>query len=237
MDQNRALLFSDWDLGLLVQNINTEQEGDISSLVSLVQHGKYEEASDWLKIETSQYPWILLVSALVSVKNGNLEEARRLLRAITLISKESIVQLWAWHNLRLLERNPSSSLAQQVLGVVIEVPYENGEDILASYADGTSRYINHSGGMIVWEDFDETITPLIYEGLKLAHPLGDRIDKHKDDPIQEGDVRLTVLTPGGMTIWEGSPEEGSDVSRLFAQQANLLRALVRMALTRHNNSG
>lgn len=236
MDQNRALLFSDWDLESLVRNMNSEREGDFSQLVSLVQHGNYEEASDWLKVETSHYPWILLISAFVNLKNENLEEARRMLRAVTLISKDTLVQLWAWHNLGKLGRKPSAALAQQVLGMVIEVPYENGADILASYADGTSRYINHSGGMIVWEDFDETITPLIYEGLKLAHPMGDPIDVRKDNPIQDGDVRLTMLTPGGMTVWEGSPEDGSDVSRLFAQQANLLRALVRLALDKHEKS-
>jgi hypothetical protein len=28
--------------------------------------------------------------------------------------------------------------------------------------------------MILWEDFDETITPLIYEGFMLAHIMGSR---------------------------------------------------------------
>lgn len=230
MDQNRAILFSDWDLEALVMNMNTDREGDFSQLVSLVQRRNYDEAIDWLRVETSHYPWILLVSAFVNLKNENVEESRRMLRAVTLISKDTLVQLWAWHNLRQLGRKPPVGIAQQVLGLVIEVPYEKGADILASYADGTARYINHSGGIILWEDFDEVITSLIYEGLKLAHPMGEPIEARKDSLIQEGDVRLTVLTPGGMTVWEGSPEDGSDVSRLFAQQANLLRALVRLAL-------
>jgi hypothetical protein len=230
MDQNRALLFSDWNIEALITNMNSDREGDFAQLVTMVQHGRYEEASDWLKVEISHYPWILLINAFVNIKNGNTDEARRLLRAVTLISKDTLVQLWAWHNLRQLGRMPSAALAQQVLGMIIEVPYENGAEILASYADGTARYINHSGAMILWEDFDETITPLIYEGLKMAHPVGDPIERHIDRPISEGNIRLTILMPGGMSVWEGSPEDGSAVSRLFAQQANLLRALVRLAL-------
>ena len=34
--------------------------------------------------------------------------------------------------------------------LVIEVPFEDRLDVLAVYADGTARYINHQGGMIVW---------------------------------------------------------------------------------------
>lgn len=233
MDQQRALLFSDWDLEAIVQNLHSGHEDDFSGLIDLVNHGKLDEASEWLRIETSHYPWVLLVSAFVSLRNGRMDEAGKLLRAVTLIAQDSIVQLWAWHNLGKLGKTPAASLSQQVLGIVIEVPYESSTDVLASYSDGTARYINHKGAVILWEDFDETITPMIYEGLKLAHPLGKPVNQHKESPIAAEDVRLTILTPGGIYVWEGSPEDGSDVSRLFAQQANLLRTLVRMAIEKH----
>lgn len=229
MDQ-RALLFSDWNLDAIVSNMNSDRDDDFSNLVDLVHKGKMDEAADWLRLETSHYPWVLLVSALVNLKNDRIDEARRLLRAVTLISNDSLVQLWAWHNLNKMGKPPSSAMAQKILGIIIEVPYEDGSEILASYADGTARYINHRGGMILWEDFDDTITPLVYDGFKLAHVMGNLSEERKNSPVAEGDVRLTLLTPGGLFIWEGSPEDGSDVSRLFAQQANLLRALVRLAL-------
>ena len=235
MDQNRALLFSDWNIETLITNINVEQDGDIPHLVALIHRGQFDQATEWLNTEIGTYPWVLLIAAFVQLKNGNEEEARRLLRAVTLISKDTLVQLWAWHNLRLLGRNPATGMAQQVMGIVIEVPYEKDTEILASYADGTARYINHSGAMIIWEDFDTTITPLIYEGLKMARPLGISTDRRIARPLAESDIRLTILTPGGMTVWEGSPEEGSEVSRLFAQQANLLRALVRRALDKRQD--
>ena len=235
MDQ-RALLFSDWKLDEIIASMNTEREDDFSKLVRLVQDGKIQEADDWLSKETSHYPWVLLLYAYINLHNSKVDEARRLLRAVTLISKDSLVQLWAWHNLTALGKPPAPALAQSILGIVIEVPFEEGSEIIASYADGTARYINHKGGMILWEDYDETITPLIYEGIKLAHIMGESSKERRNSPIAEGDVRLTLLTPGGLYIWEGSPEDGSDVSRLFAQQANLLRALVHLALDKREST-
>jgi hypothetical protein len=236
MDQ-KALLFSDWNLDAIVANMNAERDDDFSTLVKLTHDGKISEAAEWIKVETSHYPWVLMVAAYVNLQENKVDEARRLLRAVTLISKDSLVQLWAWHNLTALGKPPSASMAQNILGIIIEVPYENGVEVLASYLDGTARYINHRGGMILWEDYDETITPLIYEGFKMAHVMGSLSNVRKETPVADGDVRLTLLTPGGLHIWEGSPEDGSDVSRLFAQQANLLRALVRLALDNQKGQG
>ena len=235
MDQNRALLFSDWELDAIINNLNSTRDDDFSNLVKIVHAGQFDEASDWLRVETSHYPWVLLIHAYVSLQTGKLDEARKMLRAVTLIAQDTLVQLWAWNNLVKLGKSPAAALAKQVLGIIIEVPYDQGAEVLASYADGTARYINHNGGMILWEDFDETITPLIYEGIKLAHPMGEPTTQHRDSPIAEGDVRLTLLTPGGIYTWEGSPEDGSEVSRLFAQQAGLLRALVRIAFEKKSN--
>jgi hypothetical protein len=191
-----------------------------------------DEADQLLTMEMSKYPWVMMAAAYIQLQKNNIDEAKRLLRAITLISQETILQLWAWHNLRRIGHSPSTSLAQQVLGIIIEVPYENSADILASYADGTARYLNHQGSMIVWDTVDEQITPMILNGIQMARPMGSLEQFHSDEPVADGEVRLNVLTPAGLHIWEGSPENGSDVSRLFAQQANLLRALVQLVLNK-----
>lgn len=230
MNQSNAFLYSDWDLEALVATINITRDDDFSHAVEHIQQGQLEEAGQWLETEISRFPWVLLAAAYVRINIGDIDSAIRYLRSVTILANDSLVQLWAWHNLRKLGKVPSASIAPQVLGIVIEVPYEENVDILASYADGTARYINHQGGVILWEDVDNSITPLIFEGIQMARPMGERYDHHEDDPIHEGEVRLTILTPGGMYVWQGSPEDGSDVSRLFAQQAKLLRALVHMAL-------
>ncbi len=232
MSQTRAMLFPDWDLEAIVSNMNTERDDDFSHAVELIQQGQLEEADSILQVEMSRFPWVMLTAAHIQIQKGNLEEAKRLLRAATLISQETILQLWAWHNLRRLGKAPSAAMAQQVLGIVIEVPYQGGVDVLASYSDGTARYLNHQGGLIVWDTYDEQITPLVYEGIRLARPMGSLEQFHSDEPVAEGEVRLSTLTPAGVYIWEGTPEDGSDVSRLFAQQAALLRALVRLVLDR-----
>ena len=144
----------------------------------------------------SRYPWVMMASAHIQLQKGNVDEAKRLLRAITLISQETILQLWAWHNLRRLGKSPSPNLSQQVLGMVIEVPYQDSADLLASYMDGTARYLNHQGSLIVWDTYDEEITPLILEGIRMARPMGSLEQFHSDDPVAEGEVRLMHPHPG-----------------------------------------
>lgn len=235
MDQSRTLLYSDWELEAIVANINTERDDDFSLAIDRLQQGQFQEAGRWLETEISRFPWVLLAAAYERANAGDPESAIRYLRAVILLANDSLVQLWAWHAIRKLGKKPPSSLDGQVLGMVIEVPNEGLSDVLASYADGTARYINHQGGVILWEDYDNAITPLIFDGIRMARPIGELRNQHETDPVRDGEVRLTVLTPGGMYIWQGKPEPNSDVARLFAQQANLLRVLVRMALERRGD--
>jgi hypothetical protein len=232
MEQRHDFFYSDWDLSEVIRNIQINREDDFSQMIHSLQKGNIDDTVDWLRIETSRYPWVMLVAAYVSLLKNSPEEAGRWLRAATLISADTILQLWAWHNLRILGKHPAPELSKKILGIVIEVPYQEGADILASYSDGTARYLNHTGGMIFWDDYNEEITPLIYGGLKMAPLVGEPADEHRTTPIQEGDVRLTLLTPGGMYIWEGKPEDGSAIAKLFANQAVLLRGLVQQTLNR-----
>ena len=236
MTENRAMLFPDWDVDAIVMNMVPNADDDFSHSVDLIQQGQLDEADQLISLEMSRYPWVMMAAAYIHLQKNNIDEAKRLLRAITLVSQETILQLWAWHNLRRLGHSPSAALSQQVLGIIIEVPYEDSSDVLASYADGTARYLNHQGSMIVWDTVDEQITPLILRGIQMARPMGSLEQFHSDEPVAEGEVRLNVLTPAGLHIWEGSPEQGSDVSLLFAQQANLLKALVQMVLDRKEDA-
>ncbi len=236
MANTRSMLFPDWDLEAIVLNINTERDDDFSHAVELIQQGALDEADQLLQIEISRYPWVLLAAAHLHMTKGNANEAAKILRAVTLLAQETILELWAWHNLRRLGKNPSPALSDKVLGIVIEVPNEGGSDLLASYADGTARYLNHQGGLIVWDSFDERVTPMIHDGIRMARPMGALEQFHSDEPVPENEIRLTVMTPAGMFIWEGTPENGSDVANLFAKQAVLLRLLVKMVLDQRGES-
>lgn len=230
MNQMRALLFPDWDLEELLLNIDPTREDDFSFVVASIQTGQLVEAEEWLANEISHYPWVLMAAAHVKLKMEEAAEAGRLLRAVTLISNEARLRLWAWHNLRQLGKYPSTDLARQVLGVVIEVPIEDRLDVLAAYADGTARYINHQGGMIVWDREDETITPLVLSVIREAQPIGAPQEERTDETVPTDQVRLSVLTPGGIHMWQGVAAENPALTKVFAHMADLLRALVQITM-------
>ncbi|HEX9019537.1 MAG TPA: hypothetical protein VF806_10130 [Anaerolineaceae bacterium] len=235
MNQMRALLFPDWDLETLLLSFDPTREDDFSYVVGLIQGDQLAEAEEWLANEISRYPWMLMAAAQVKLKMEETAEAGRLLRAVTLLSSDARLRLWAWHNLRLLGKYPSPDLGRQVLGVIIEVPFEERMDTLAAYADGTARYINHQGGVIVWDRVDETITPLVMAVIresaqdKMA-PLGALQEERVEAPIPDGAVRLNLLTPAGIYVWQGAPSEAPAQARIFTGMADLLRALVQVTV-------
>lgn len=57
--------------------------------------------------------------------------------------------LQAWQELRALGEVPEEPT--QVYGVVVDMPVGRGLDTLAAYQDGTCRYLNHSGKILIWE--------------------------------------------------------------------------------------
>lgn len=230
MNPLRALLFSDWDIESLLLQVDPTREDEFSTVIASIQAGQLTEAEEWLAVEVQRYPWVLMAAAHVKMKMGENSEAGRLLRAVTLISSEARLRLWAWHNLRQLGKYPSPDLARQVLGVIIEVPYEDRMDVLAAYADGSARYINHQGGMIVWDRLDETITPLVMNAIRETPALGAPQEDRLDDPIAPDEVRLNVLTPGGIHVWQGVPADHPSLGKTFVHMAELLRALVLVAM-------
>jgi hypothetical protein len=230
MNQMRALLFPDWDLEELLLNIDPTREDDFAFVIASIQTGQLVEAEEWLANEISRYPWVLMAAAHVKLKMEEAAEAGRLLRAVTLISNEARLRLWAWHSLRQLGKFPSPDLARQVLGVIIEVPYAERLDVLAAYADGTARYINHQGGMIVWDRIDETITPLVMNVIREAQPIGAPQEDRLEENIPGEQVRLSVLTPGGIHVWQGVAAENAALTKVFSHMADLLRALVQVTI-------
>jgi hypothetical protein len=122
---------------------------------------------------------------------------------------ESRHALQAWNELRQLEIEPESQIARTALGVVLEVPLNGGFDLLAAYADGSARHVNHSGKVIVWEHPDSSLDAPLREMLSKGTELAKRIGPwkgHRPPPPPQSAMRLNLLTPLGLMFGEAPME-------------------------------
>lgn len=145
-------------------------------------------------VVSSKYPWNVLLSENVDdaklkmlINDNSIESMQRLLAYNLLVSKgiEAPVEL---------------------LGVIIEVGMADGLDVLAVYEDGTARYINHSGKMIIWDaptkDSNELIDHLFDVSETVVNQIGPWKDARRPQPAREM-VRLSFLVSGQLYFGEG----------------------------------
>src|ERR1700722_16558297 len=98
-------------------------------------------------------PWRSFERARELARSGQPAEAiSSWLRIASTEDLESRQILQAWHFLRQASCPPPAETAKLVLGVVVEMPVDDGHDLLAAYRDGSARYLNYSGAAVVWED-------------------------------------------------------------------------------------
>lgn len=140
-------------------------------------------------------PWSILFA-----DKANIKELQKL---IMNENTESRVKLLAYKKLQLAGERIEK---KELLGVVVEVGMDEGLDVLASYRDGTARYINHSEKMIIWETSDQTSTEIITQLLRDSANIVQRIgpwNKPRLPHPSKGKVRLTFLVSDGIYFGEG----------------------------------
>lgn len=144
--------------------------------------------------------------------------------------EESRVRMLAYN---WLHENAQPVPPKETLGVVIEVPLEQGLDVLAAYADGTVRYINHMGSISVYESYPAEIAAQAKEVVETAHgmvkqqPVGTR---RRQAPPSLGDVRLTALVSDGLYVGQGAFEAiatGKQTAPVLQGAQKLLDLIVR----------
>ena len=95
---------------------------------------------------------------------------------------------------------------KELLGVIIEVGLDNGLDVLASFKDGTARYINQTGKILIWETSDkvsdELTKNLFLQSQNIVNNIGVW-DKPRRPYPTKGNVRLTFLVSDGLYFGEG----------------------------------
>lgn len=116
---------------------------------------------------------------------------------------ESRIRLLAY---RWLRANGSPVQSKEILGVVVEVGLEPGNDTLAAYADGSVRYINHSGKFAVFDLGPPEVVELAQKLIQVSRPTVDQIgpwSQPRRAPPARGDIRLTFLVADGLYFGEG----------------------------------
>ncbi len=95
---------------------------------------------------------------------------------------------------------------KRLFGVVVEVGMDKGLDVLAAYEDGTARYINYTGSMIVWEtktrESNDLVVDLFLAARKVVEQIGPWDRPRLPSPVA-GNIRLTFLVADGLYFGEG----------------------------------
>lgn len=134
--------------------------------------------------------------------------------------------LQAWHQLRALGEVPDDPAC--LYGVVVDMPVRADADMdtLAVYQDGTARYLDYSGNVLVWDashpQVDSLIRSVIEVGAEIAAQIGPW-----EGPRPA--LRPGMLCAGGLRFGEGpraalsaDPMAGA----LLLAAAHLLQTLI-----------
>ena len=95
---------------------------------------------------------------------------------------------------------------KELLAVIVEVGLDNGLDVLASFQDGTARYINHTERIIIWETTDEKSNELTNDLFLKSQNIVNQIgpwDKPRRPAPPKGNVRISFLVSDGLYFGEG----------------------------------
>ena len=107
-------------------------------------------------------------------------------------------------------KNGDKPKKKELIAVIVEVGLENGLDVLASFKDGTARYINQTGKILVWEtkddEFSNQITGQLFENSKRIVEQIGAWDKPRRPNPTKGNLRITFLVSDGLYFGEGPIE-------------------------------
>lgn len=124
--------------------------------------------------------------------------------------------------------------SKQLLGVVIEVPVDEGLDTLAAYADGHVRFISHADKLSVVDvppaAVQDKTRILFASSNKLLSRIGAWNKKRLPAPIK-GKVRMSFLASDGLYFGEGSfaaIQKDADATQVIKDGTALLQLVVDM---------
>ncbi len=167
------------------------------SSTNLIYHLLFCDSMDLYKNNTQApyaYPFDILFSATSTVAD--------LQKIINDNSTESRMKILACNQQLAAGHTPAK---KELLAVIVEVALEEGLDVLAAFKDGTARYINYSGKILVWETQDpnsnQLVQDLFVKSENIIHQIGPWDQPRRPHPTA-GDVRITFLVSDGLYFGE-----------------------------------
>lgn len=181
--------------------------------------------------------WDHFAQARQAIANREPQRAIAALQAVIATpGLESRHYMQAWHCLRQLGVAVPPGREKELFGVVLEVPVEGGLDLLAAYADGSSRYYNYTGAGEVMDAPDDAIRALterLLEAGRATVSLIGPTGEPRRGPPGPGMIRLNFITPAGLHFGQGpfeaiqaDPKGGPVIAAAIA----LMQALVERGL-------
>lgn len=141
------------------------------------------------------YPWDILISDKI--------DSPGLQKIIKDNDLESRMKILAYHKLPIEEHENED---KELLGVIVEVGLDEGLDVLASYKDGTARYINYTEKTIIWDAKDAQSNSLTEDlfshSLNIIKQIGPWDQPRRPAPAK-GNLRISFLVSDGLYFGEG----------------------------------
>lgn len=142
-----------------------------------------------------EYPWDVLFD-----EDADIDRFKEILYDVELEARPKILAA------RLLAENAVVEPQRRLMGVIIEVGLEDGLDVLAAYEDGSARYINFSGKIIIWDtptvESEQFITELFEVSTSVVNNIGPWDGPRRPAPTT-GSIRLNFLVSDGLYFGEG----------------------------------
>lgn len=145
-------------------------------------------------------PDLYKTNAALSAQNST---PTALLNIATNHTTETRTRILAYNRLRSMGHKSDK---KELLGVIVEVGLDEGLDVVAAFQDGTARYINYTGKMVVWETTTPASMKLTKELFSQSEPILSKIGpwNHPRRPNPaKGYARITFLVSDGLYFGEG----------------------------------
>lgn len=183
--------------------------------------------------ENEEEPWAAFGRARAHFEAGRKTEGIAELRQVLgLPGLESRHYLQAWFFLRNEGLEPPEDLAKHLLAVIVEVGLEGGLDTVVAYRDGSARYLNQSGAVIVFDAQDEQIEAkvgaLLAAGETVVEQIGPWQGQRPPAPAK-GQARINLLTPSGLHFGQadfGTLLHDPLAGPVIASALELMKALI-----------